>query len=94
MELSATLRHDSRVIPRTGDHWVWLFGLAALFAWQGWMTLVLFGAERDLGVLADSLGNRPALWIAVTGLIGQAIVISCSQLRHARLPDADAQFTA
>jgi hypothetical protein len=44
-------------------------------------------------VLADELGNRPALWIAVTGLIGQAIVISCSQLRHARLPDTDAQFT-
>ena len=55
--------------------------------------MIVVGAPVG-GVLADSVGNRPALWIAVTGLIGQAIVISCSQLRHARLPDADAQFTA
>lgn len=54
--------------------------------------MVVIGAPLG-GVLADELGNRPALWIAVTGLIGQAIVISCSQLRHARLPDTDAQFT-
>jgi nitrate/nitrite transporter NarK len=54
--------------------------------------MVVIGAPLG-GVLADELGNRPALWIAVTGLIGQAIVISCSQLRHTRLPDTDAQFT-
>jgi MFS family permease len=45
--------------------------------------MIVIGAPLG-GLLADSLGNRPALWIAVTGLIVQAIAISCSQLRHAR----------
>jgi predicted MFS family arabinose efflux permease len=48
--------------------------------------MIVLGAPLG-GVLADSAGSRFALWVAVAGLTGQAIAISCSQLRHARLPD-------
>jgi MFS family permease len=53
--------------------------------------MIVVGAPLG-GALADTLGSRPALWIAVIGLIGQAIAISCSQLRHARMPGTDAQL--
>lgn len=55
--------------------------------------MIVIGAPLG-GVLADSLGSRPALWIAVTGLFGQAIAVSCSQLRHARLTDASTQLVS
>jgi len=38
------------------------------------------------GILADALGNRTALWIAVAGLFGQAIAITASPFRNATLP--------
>jgi MFS family permease len=47
---------------------------------------IVIGAPLG-GLLADSLGNRPALWIAVIGLAAQAIAISCSPLRLAGQPD-------
>jgi predicted MFS family arabinose efflux permease len=37
------------------------------------------------GVLAEWLGIRTALWIAVIGLVGQAVGITFSAVRHARL---------
>jgi MFS family permease len=36
------------------------------------------------GALADWLGNRPALCIAIAGLTAQAIVLACSPFRRAR----------
>ncbi|WP_246258255.1 MFS transporter [Amycolatopsis anabasis] len=50
--------------------------------------MIVLGAPLG-GALADGLGNRTALWIAVTGLIVQAIAISLSPLRHARSPEAE-----
>jgi MFS family permease len=46
--------------------------------------MIVLGAPLG-GVLADHLGGRPALWIAVAGLAGQAIAISFTQVRNARL---------
>ena len=46
--------------------------------------MIVFGALLG-GGLADWLGNRPALWIAVVGLVGQAVGITCSAVRRARL---------
>jgi MFS family permease len=46
--------------------------------------MIVLGAPIG-GALADSLGNRIALWIAVAGLAGQAIAITFSRVRHARL---------
>jgi predicted MFS family arabinose efflux permease len=46
--------------------------------------MIVLGAPIG-GALADSIGSRPALWIAVTGLVGQAIAISFSRVRHARV---------
>jgi predicted MFS family arabinose efflux permease len=46
--------------------------------------MIVLGAPIG-GVLSDSLGNRPALWIAVAGLTGQAIAITFSRVRDARL---------
>jgi MFS family permease len=37
------------------------------------------------GLLADHLGNRPALWIAIAGLTLQALALTLSPFRHARL---------
>lgn len=37
------------------------------------------------GVPADVLGNRPALWTAVAGLVGTAGWITSSAVRRARL---------
>jgi hypothetical protein len=44
--------------PRTsvGDHRVWWLPLLALLAWQGWMTLTLFGGEKPWKRLLD---DRP-----------------------------------
>ncbi|ONI84000.1 MFS transporter [Saccharothrix sp. ALI-22-I] len=47
-------------------------------------SMIVIGALVG-GTLADWLGNRPALWIAVVGLIGQAVGIAFSAVRHARL---------
>jgi hypothetical protein len=38
---------------RLGDHPTWLLALLALMAWQGWMTLGLFGAVRPWERLLD-----------------------------------------
>ncbi|GAB2982999.1 MFS transporter [Saccharothrix stipae] len=49
--------------------------------------MIVFGALLG-GLLADWLGNRTALWIAVVGLVGlvgQAVWITGSAVRHARL---------
>jgi MFS family permease len=46
---------------------------------------IVIGAPLG-GLLADNLGYRSALWIAVIGLAAQAIAISCSPLRLARRP--------
>jgi MFS family permease len=43
--------------------------------------MIVVGAPVG-GALADALGSRSALWIAVAGLVGQAIAISCSRLRQ------------
>ncbi|MEU5690388.1 MFS transporter [Actinosynnema sp. NPDC020468] len=51
--------------------------------------MIVIGAPLG-GVLADALGSRAALWIAVGGLVCQAVAITCSPLRHARIPDAPA----
>ncbi|WP_367135610.1 MFS transporter [Saccharothrix sp. HUAS TT1] len=46
--------------------------------------MVVFGALAG-GLLADWLGTRPALWTAVVGLVGQAVWITSSAVRTARL---------
>jgi hypothetical protein len=40
-------------MPPAGRHPLWLLGLAALVAYQGWLTLGLFGPGRDIGRLLD-----------------------------------------
>jgi MFS family permease len=40
------------------------------------------------GLLADHLGNRPALWIGGGGMVLQAAALNLSPFRQARLPDA------
>ncbi|GAA1569450.1 MFS transporter [Kribbella sancticallisti] len=47
---------------------------------------IVIGAPLG-GLLADHLGHRPALWIAVGGMFLQAILIHRSKFRHARLTD-------
>ena len=39
------------------------------------------------GLLADTLGYRPALWIGVTGLALAAVILARSPVRHARAED-------
>src|SRR3712207_5499770 len=39
--------------PRPGDHPLSWLALLGLLAWQGWMTLGLFGTERPLERLLD-----------------------------------------
>ncbi|MFD0199865.1 MULTISPECIES: MFS transporter [Saccharothrix] len=46
--------------------------------------MIVFGALLG-GALADWLGNRPALWIAVVGLLGTALGMTCSAVRRARM---------
>lgn len=46
--------------------------------------MIVFGALIG-GVLADRLGNRTALWIAVAGLVGQAVWLGTTAVRRARL---------
>ncbi|MGM1061630.1 MFS transporter [Saccharothrix sp. Mg75] len=45
---------------------------------------VVLGAPLG-GLLVDSLGPRPVLWTAVAGLVGQAVWITASKVRTARL---------
>jgi MFS family permease len=47
---------------------------------------VVIGAPLG-GVLADHLGHRPALWIAIGGLTAQALALTVSPFRHARLAE-------
>jgi hypothetical protein len=49
---------EGSVLPRKGDHRAWLLLLAALLAWQIWMTLTLFGGEQPWKRLLD---DRPIL---------------------------------
>jgi predicted MFS family arabinose efflux permease len=51
---------------------------------------IVLGAPLG-GALADILGTRPALWIAITGLFLQAVALTGSRFRHAGLPAAAAQ---
>ncbi|TQM82975.1 putative MFS family arabinose efflux permease [Saccharothrix saharensis] len=46
--------------------------------------MIVFGALLG-GALADRLGSRTALWLAVAGLVGQAAWISTTAVRKARL---------
>ncbi|MFD7657126.1 MFS transporter [Actinosynnema sp. NPDC059797] len=46
--------------------------------------MIVFGAPLG-GLLADLLGMAEALWIAVAGLVAQAVAITCSPVRTARL---------
>ncbi|MFT7841420.1 MFS transporter [Saccharothrix sp. BKS2] len=46
--------------------------------------MIVFGAPLG-GFLADRLGPATALWIAVGGLVAQAVAITCSPVRGARL---------
>ncbi|GAA1303396.1 MFS transporter [Saccharothrix xinjiangensis] len=46
--------------------------------------MIVFGAPLG-GLLADRLGMATALWIAVGGLVAQAVAITCSSVRTARL---------
>jgi predicted MFS family arabinose efflux permease len=48
--------------------------------------VIVIGAPLG-GLLAATFGNRAAVWIAVAGLLCQAVAISCSSLRHARLTE-------
>ena len=47
---------------------------------------VVVGAPAG-GLLADHLGYRPALWIAITGLSAVAVGLLLSPFRHARAAD-------
>ena len=46
--------------------------------------MIVFGALVG-GGLADLFGNRPALWVAVAGLLGTAVAMTFSAVRRARL---------
>src|SRR5262245_35127270 len=58
MDVATTPRQDDRASCRTGDHPLWLVGLIVFLAWQGWLTLALFGADKDPASLTDA---RPIL---------------------------------
>jgi len=47
---------------------------------------IVIGAPLG-GLLADHLGQRSALWIAVGGMVAQAALLHRSTFRHARLTD-------
>nr|WP_198151511.1 MFS transporter [Kibdelosporangium sp. MJ126-NF4]CEL15963.1 major facilitator superfamily MFS_1 [Kibdelosporangium sp. MJ126-NF4]CTQ93887.1 major facilitator superfamily MFS_1 [Kibdelosporangium sp. MJ126-NF4] len=47
--------------------------------------MIVVGAPLG-GLLADTLGVGVALWIAIGGLVAQAVAISATKFRHARLP--------
>ncbi len=49
---------------------------------------IVIGAPLG-GILADVLGYRPALWIAVAGLFAQAVAITASPFRHAHQPEPE-----
>ncbi|TCO54902.1 MFS transporter [Actinocrispum wychmicini] len=48
--------------------------------------MIVIGAPLG-GALADALGNRTAMWIAVGGLVVQAVAITCTPLRHASIQE-------
>jgi MFS family permease len=49
---------------------------------------IVIGAPLG-GLLADHAGSRPALWVAIAGLVLQALVLTLSPFRHARLAAAE-----
>jgi hypothetical protein len=53
MEQRAPTRADGAAPPSLWNHRAWLLGLLALTAWQGWMTLTLFGPDDPLQRLLD-----------------------------------------
>ncbi|HEY7428781.1 MAG TPA: hypothetical protein VH682_31410 [Gemmataceae bacterium] len=58
MERSLPPRNGDSPRMSAGDHPAWWLLLLALLAWQGWMTLTLFGTERPWERLLD---DRPIL---------------------------------
>ncbi len=58
MGSSAPLRNGEPHPASVSDHRAWLLLLLALSAWQGWMTLTLFGVDRPWMNLVD---DRPIL---------------------------------
>jgi hypothetical protein len=58
--MEATPRPENDPTPTgvPGDSRLWLLPILALFAWQGWITLTLFGTERPWEALCD---DRPVL---------------------------------
>src|SRR5262245_40755939 len=53
MERRAPRTLDATERPSPWDHRTWLLGLLALTAWQGWMTLTLFGRNEPFQRLLD-----------------------------------------
>jgi hypothetical protein len=53
MEQHAPTRADRATSVSLWNHRAWLLGLLALTAWQGWMTLTLFGPDDPLQRLLD-----------------------------------------
>jgi hypothetical protein len=47
------MERQSSVLADLGNHRLWLVLLVALFAWQGWLTLSLFGPDPRRGLLGD-----------------------------------------
>jgi hypothetical protein len=58
MERSALPRIGEPESTTVGDHRAWLLLFLGLLAWQGWMTLTLFGGDRPWQSLLD---DRPIL---------------------------------
>ncbi|MEV0681565.1 MFS transporter [Actinosynnema sp. NPDC050436] len=49
--------------------------------------MIVVGAPIG-GLVADAAGSRTAVWVGVTGLVAQAVAISLSPARRARIPRA------
>src|SRR5713226_5171478 len=58
MERPPSLRTDGSVAPRSRSRLLGSFALFGLLAWQGWMTLSLFGTENPWTGLLD---ERPII---------------------------------
>src|SRR6266404_4879254 len=53
MECAPDLRTEGSARARSGLHPLWIIVLLSLLAWQGWMTLTLFGSEHAWQRLLD-----------------------------------------
>lgn len=49
---------EGSALERIGNHWLWWLGFLSLAAWQGWMTLSLFGPGTGAETLLD---DRPVM---------------------------------